>query len=98
MKILQYIERINLIHKLIGEQRTGTPKEFSERLRMSESRLYQLMEELKIMNVPIAYSRELHTYYYTIPFKLSAQIEILPMSELQNIRGGAMDMVKYFIL
>lgn len=98
MKLLQYIERINLIHKLIGERRTGTPKEFSERLRMSESRLYQLIEELKIMEVPIAYSREFHSYYYTIPFKLSAHIEILPLTELRNIRGGAMDMVKYFIL
>ena len=47
MKIFEYIDRINLLHKLIKERRTGTPENLAKRLLISPSRLYVILDELK---------------------------------------------------
>lgn len=76
MKIFMYIDRLNLLHKLIMQKRTGTPEELATRLRISSSRLYCILDEMKGYDAPIAYSRQLRTYYYTDPFELSISVEI----------------------
>ncbi|WP_198659581.1 hypothetical protein, partial [Nubsella zeaxanthinifaciens] len=48
MKLFEYIERINLLHKLINERRTGTPARLAKRLNISTSRLYVILDELKL--------------------------------------------------
>lgn len=90
MKIFMYIDRLNLLHKLIIQKRTGTPEELANRLRISSSRLYCILDEMKCYDAPIAYSRQLRTYYYTEPFELSISIEIkgLNNNEVRKISGG----------
>ncbi|MES2417616.1 MAG: helix-turn-helix domain-containing protein [Bacteroidota bacterium] len=75
MKLSSYIYRINLLHKLIKERRTGTPEELAKRLRLSKSRLSRIIEELKLEGVPLAYSRQIRSYYYTIDYKMQASLE-----------------------
>lgn len=43
MKLLEYIDRIQIIHKLIKESRTGTPENLAQRLSISTSRLYVVL-------------------------------------------------------
>ena len=90
MKILVYFERINLLHKLISEEKTGTPKQLAERLGISKSRLYCIMEDLKLREVPIEYCRKRRSYCYTEPFKMKASLELtrLSDSDLINVNGG----------
>lgn len=90
MKIFMYIDRLNLLHKLIMQKRTGTPEELATRLRISSSRLYCILDEMKCYDAPIAYSRQLRTYYYTSPFELSISVEInaLDYNEIREIGGG----------
>lgn len=63
-------ERINKAHKLIFEQKTGTPEEFAEKLKISRSQLYNLIDELKEYNAPIKYSKKITSFYYSKPFEL----------------------------
>lgn len=90
MKIFAYIDRINLMHKLIRQRRTGTPQELSSRLGLSTSRLHHVIDELKEMEVPIAYSRQSQTYYYLYDYEINIVAEFKPLEivEINNIDGG----------
>lgn len=70
MKLFDQIERIKILHKLIEQRRTGKPEDMAKRLNISASRLYCILEDLKIMGAPIEYSREAKTYYYTNAYKI----------------------------
>ncbi|WAC41495.1 hypothetical protein [Pedobacter sp. SL55] len=90
MKLFEYIERINLLHKLISERRTGCPEKLAKRLGISKGRVYQLVEELRMKNVPITYSRKLETYYYTNEYEINISLSLRPLSneEMANTNAG----------
>lgn len=93
MKLLEYIDRIKIIHKLIKESRTGVPEDLAKRLSISTSRLYVVLDELKLMGAPIAYSRQLQTYYYTKVFEVNIKVDFIVLSseELSGINAGFFD-------
>ncbi|QNL48166.1 DNA-binding protein [Olivibacter sp. SDN3] len=90
MKLLVYIERINLLHKLIRQRRTGSPMELSKRLGLSTSRMYRVIEELRLNGAPIAYSRQQQTYYYEYNYHIviSATFTSLEQHEMRDVSGG----------
>ena len=90
MTIFKYIDRINLLDKLIRQRRTGTPVELAKRLGISVSRLYVVLDELKGRGAPINYSRQSFTYYYAHEFSISifVQMETLKDSQLRQIAAG----------
>ncbi|WP_320051809.1 hypothetical protein [uncultured Acetobacteroides sp.] len=77
MDILKLAHRLVGAHHFIGSATTGTPAEFARKLDISESHLYELLDVLKRLDGPIAYSRSRRTYYYTRPiaFKLGYEEE-----------------------
>lgn len=90
MNILKNIERIQMLHKLIKEEKTGTPDSLSRRLDISRASLYNLLEELKSIDAPILYSRQKETFYYATPFDLDIyfRIQHLKPIDLKKINGG----------
>lgn len=90
MTVFKYIERINLLDKLIRQRRTGAPAELAKRLGISASRLYVILDELKDRGAPIGYSRQLSTYYYEREFSISitVSVETLDDSKLRHISAG----------
>lgn len=74
MKLLKQIERINRLHELIKHRRTGTPQELAKRLGISTSMVYKMMDELRLKDAPIEYSRPLRTYYYSQPYLMSINL------------------------
>ncbi len=91
MKLLEQIERINRLHELIKHKRTGTPEQLAKRLNLSTSMIYKLMEELKFKEVPIEYSRQLRTYYYSSQYLMRIQMDfrLLDEDELRKYEGGS---------
>lgn len=89
MKLFDYIDRMNLLHKLIKEKRTGTPTELAKRLRISKGRANQIIDELRTMGVPVVYSRNLKTYYYESEFEIIAKLSLIPLSEDDMVNKGA---------
>ncbi|MBM3402733.1 MAG: HTH domain-containing protein [Bacteroidetes bacterium] len=81
MKLLEQIERINRLHELIKHRRTGTPSELANRLNLSTSMVYKLIDELKLRDAPIVYSRQLGSYYYSRSFQMKISIDFKAIVE-----------------
>jgi len=70
------IEKLELFHKLIEQQRTGTPVDFAKRIKISRSTLYELIGEFQSRGVIIGYSRSRSTFYYKFPTEISISFKI----------------------
>ncbi len=91
MDFFRTMERINLMHKLIKLEETGTPNSLAKRLGVSRGTLYNMLDELRSYNAPISYSRHKETFYYTQYFNLElhCDIEFIEKEqELKKINGG----------
>lgn len=90
MTVFKYIDRINLLDKLIRQRRTGTPTELADRLSLSVSRVARIIEYLRDMGAPIAYDRILETYYYEVDYSIQIKVDIQSLNRAQmiNIHGG----------
>lgn len=90
MKIFEYIDRVNLLHKLIRDKKTGSPDELAKRINLSKSRLLRIIEDLRLKGVPIAYSRQSKTYYYIKPYQMQIDMSFttLNQDEIKEVNGG----------
>ncbi|WP_293956513.1 MULTISPECIES: hypothetical protein [unclassified Sphingobacterium] len=90
MQLFKYINRINLLDRLIRQRSTGTPAELALRIGVSVSRLYVMVDQLREQEAPIVYSRQRLTYYYSSEFMISivVKIEVLEDDNLRHISGG----------
>ncbi|MCF6168470.1 hypothetical protein [Lutibacter sp.] len=91
MKTLKQLERLRKAHLLIQQEKTGTPREFANKLNISERQLYNITDYLKEIDAPIEYNRKTETYYYTASFDLLVNISVQVMvhNELRSIYAGA---------
>ena len=60
----QKFNRMEKLHALIREKKTGSPKKLAERLGVNRTMLYLLIDELSSITVAIGYSRKFETFYY----------------------------------
>ncbi len=90
MNLSQTIERLQVLHSLISQKKTGTPEQLAKRLGVSRSCLYNLIEELRVFQIPILYSRKIESFYYEkeVKFDLNLEIRIMNNEDLININGG----------
>lgn len=86
MDILKLAHRLTGAHHYISSATTGTPVEFAKKLGIAESHLYQLLDVLRRMGGPIAYSRSRKTYLYTRPvaFKLRLFMQLCLQNDNVN--------------
>lgn len=71
MNFIKNINRVEKLHTLILNEKTGTPKELAENLGISRATLYVLIEELNSLNMPVSYSRKYETFYYEREMRLT---------------------------
>ena len=64
MFFLDQLERINRIHNLVKNRRTGSPENLASILSISERQVYNIIKKLKIRGAPIKYDRVNETYFY----------------------------------
>jgi len=90
MTTIKHLERLKKIHQLIKIGSTGNPKEFSKRLFISESQLYNILEDLKIKGFPICYSRSLRSYMYDddCELEINYSVQLLTTHDKIFIIGG----------
>ncbi len=90
MKVFEYLDRISLMHKLVSRQKTGTPDELAKQLGVSRTSLYELIDELRLRGVPIAYSKSAKTFFYKQPFDIAVTCSLRPLtySEKKENAGG----------
>lgn len=70
--IFEYIDRIKEIDKQIKEEKTGTPKNFAQKLEMSRSHLYNHLKMMEECGAEIKFDRIKTTFCYVKPFELNS--------------------------
>ena len=81
MSFIKYKERIDQFIRL---KSTGSPSQFAEKIRISESMLYEYINMMKSMGAPIEYNWELHSYYYIYPVKFISEFTKIGHEDLIN--------------
>jgi predicted DNA-binding transcriptional regulator YafY len=84
MSGLKYITRLERIDQFIRQERTGTAPEFAGRLEISVRQLYNLIEELKDLGLPIEYCRIRRTFFYRTQCRIVFEIKV---NEMDNGAG-----------
>lgn len=74
MIFLKQLERYKNLDKLIKRESTGTPIELAEKLKISRSHLYRLIDKLKDYGAKIKYCRKKNTFYYQNPFDFNKNL------------------------
>ena len=64
MNHFDFLEKLSILNKLIRQERTGTPGDLAQRLSISRSKLYEIIDELNSRGTEIKYSRNRNTFYY----------------------------------
>ena len=64
MSLLEKIHIVEKLHKLILQQKTGTPKYLALELGISRANMYLLIDELNELKISVEYSRKFQTFYY----------------------------------
>jgi predicted DNA-binding transcriptional regulator YafY len=82
MNLQEQINLLRRVDQLIRLKATGTPKGLAQRLGMSESTLYRVIDEMKCMDFPIAYDKQQQSYYYEKEVRFSFEVSVF--SEAQN--------------
>lgn len=70
MTLLERIDRIHRIHKLIQRESTGTPEEFAETLHITERQWYNILAEMKSYGADIRFSNVKRSYCYFNDFDI----------------------------
>jgi len=75
---------------LLENGQTGTPEEFSQKLGMSRTSLYELLDELRAHGAKINYSKVAKTFYYKEPYEISITCIMRPLTyeESKSVSGG----------
>ena len=81
MKVFEMVERIGYFHSLVMKEVTGSPCKFAERLNISRTNLYNLIEEMRGYGIEIEYSRTKGTFYYKEPYRVKINISIESLSD-----------------
>ena len=88
MSLLKYIERLKRMDDLIRRRATGSAREFSEKLQVSESQLFLELKEMKELGAPIEYCTRSRSYCYITKCRLVLDFK----DDGGGIKGGQ----KYF--
>ncbi len=95
MKFLNYFDRIKAIDHCIKLKCTGTPKELSEKLFISERALYETLNLMKDFGAEICYNACIRSYYY----ENEGQFEVkFGFVKVENSRDKNMGGGKYLLL
>jgi predicted DNA-binding transcriptional regulator YafY len=86
MQLFKSIQQIEYLDSLIRKGATGTPQELAQKMHVSERQVYRIIDELRLIGFPIAYSKVRNRYYYADEVKLNIELTIKGTKVL-NIKG-----------
>ena len=101
MPLLDHINRIRDLHRLILLEHTGNPQELAERFHLCLRQLHYTLDELRDMGAEIGYDRIRKTYYYKKNFdiEITFKVSCLNSYEQKTIFGGnKSDLMQFYCI
>lgn len=74
MKGFEFVDLLAHFHRLILSENTGNAQELAEKLGISRSSLYRILDTIEDYGIEIKYSYKRNTYYY--PHRNHVRIKI----------------------
>lgn len=89
-KLSEQIKVIERIDQLIRLKCTGTPKQLADRLEVSETTVYRILDAMKQFDAPIVYdiSNQSYIYQTQVSFKFGFFTKELSFGEAREINAG----------
>ena len=82
-------QRLSYLNHLIKQKATGSPKELSRKLGITERAWYKLRDELvNDLNLPIDYCTNSRSYVYTEEGSFEIGFKKIPPDTAANLTGG----------
>ncbi|MFN3488619.1 MAG: hypothetical protein ACK4YV_05775 [Emticicia sp.] len=82
-------QRLTYLNHLIKQRATGSPKELSRKLGITERAWYKFRDELiNDLNLPIDYCPHSQSYVYTEEGSFEIGFRKLPPNKAANLTGG----------
>jgi len=75
MALIDEINRIKRIDRLIRLKATGNAQELSEKLQISRKMTYNYLNHMKDMGAPIHYCRKIKSFYYLTDGKFEIEFK-----------------------
>ncbi|MDW3195469.1 MAG: HTH domain-containing protein [Cytophagales bacterium] len=85
---LEQARKLKRFQKLLENERTGSPSELGEKIGVSRTQIYNMIDQLRSKGACITYDRSAKTYRLDGKYPLKIQIEELSEEEYKNISGG----------
>lgn len=97
MSLLTYFDRLKRMDNLIRSKATGSPKEFAQKLKISERLLYDYLGYMREMGANIEFDVYRRSYIYNPPvyFEFGYFPESISEEEVKEINGGSFCQVVY---
>lgn|SRR5688572_25290676 len=76
MSLIDHIYLLQRVHDRIAHKSTGTPKEFADRLGISERKLYRILEELRDLGAIITFNSDRLSYIYINDVSININLRI----------------------
>ncbi|MET3128351.1 hypothetical protein ABID42_003470 [Arcicella rosea] len=95
--IFKICQRLSYLDRLIKLKATGTPKELSQKLGITERAWYKYRDELiNDLNLPITYCPFSRSYIYTEEGSFEIGFRKLTKNETEKLNGGRSNINIYF--
>lgn len=87
MKIIDKTRQLKRLSELLEKEITGNSVIFAKKIGISRTHLFELLEELKALGVPISYDRKSESYYYSGDKRLeiNTPIKVVDDQETQSL-------------
>jgi hypothetical protein len=88
MSFTKQLTRLQQLDRLIRMRCTGNAAELAEKLQVSQSSLFLLLQTAKELGAEIHFNHYRCTYEYEKPMRFVCGFEVIDRENLQQARGG----------
>jgi len=87
MKLLEKLNTLERLDQLIRMKATGTPQELADRLGFSKRKIFDLLNDLRMLGAEISYNVYRESYQYDEEIYFDFQL-VVTNKDAERVKGG----------